>query len=169
MAIEQVDTASAYDRPSFSLGNRGARVLWGIVRLLLFRPSPRPMHAWRRMLLRSFGARVGRGAPVYPKAIIWAPWNLTIGEAAAIANDAELYNPSPISIGAYAVVSQGAYLCGASHDYRSPQFPLIHKPIVVSDHAWVAARAIVQMGITTGEGCVIGAGSIVTKNMPAWT
>jgi len=67
------------------------------------------------------------------------------------------------------VVSQGAYLCGASHDYTSWDFPLIAAPIVVGARAWVAARAIVHMGVTVGEGCVIGAGSVVTHDMPAWT
>lgn len=92
-----------------------------------------------------------------------------MGPHAAIADGAEVYNPSPISIGAFAVISQGAYLCGASHDYTSGRFPLTTKPIVVMDHAWVAARAIVQMGVTIGEGCVIGAGSVVIRDMPPWT
>jgi putative colanic acid biosynthesis acetyltransferase WcaF len=159
---------AAYDGPSFSFRNRAARASWNIVYVLLFRLSPRPFHGWRRFLLRVFGAQVGRGCHVYPKAIIWAPWNLTVGEAGAIADGADVYNPSPITIGAWAVVSQGAYLCGASHDYTSDRFPLTTKPIVVRDHAWVAARAIVQMGVTIGDGCVIGAGSVVTRDMPAW-
>jgi putative colanic acid biosynthesis acetyltransferase WcaF len=121
------------------------------------------------MLLRAFGAKIERGCHVYPKAIIWAPWNLSLGESAGIADGADVYNPTPITIGAFAVVSQGAYLCGASHDYTSSGFPLISQPIVISDHAWVAARAIVQMGVTIGTGCVIGAGSVVTRDMPEWT
>ena len=160
---------SAYTAPSFPLRNRAARALWGLVCALLFRMTPRPMHAWRRFVLRAFGAKVGRGCHVYPKAVIWAPWNLTLGEYAAVADGAEVYNPSPIAIGAFAVVSQGAYLCGASHDYTSNRFPLVSSAIVIGDHAWIAARAIVQMGVTIGTGCVIGAGSVVTRDMPEWT
>src|SRR3546814_1362494 len=63
----------------------------------------------------------------------------------AIADGAEVYNPSPVRIGEWAVVSQGAYLCGASHDYESPEFPLISQPISIGPHAWIAARAIVHM------------------------
>jgi putative colanic acid biosynthesis acetyltransferase WcaF len=66
-------------------------------------------------------------------------------------------------------VSQGAFLCGASHDYRLAGFPLTSAPIRIDAHAWIAARAIVTMGVTIGEGCVIGAGSVVTADMPAWT
>ncbi len=45
--------------PAFSGANRLARLLWGVCRVLLYRPSPRPFHAWRAMLLRTFGAKVG--------------------------------------------------------------------------------------------------------------
>jgi putative colanic acid biosynthesis acetyltransferase WcaF len=155
--------------PSFSLKNRAGRLLWNLVYALLFRLSPRPFHGWRNWLLRVFGARIGRDCHIYPKAIIWAPWNLETGPGAAIADGAEIYNPSLISIGEGAVVSQGAYLCGASHNYWEWRFPLVSRPITIGPFAWVAARAIVQMGIVIGEGCVVGAGSVVTRDMPAWS
>lgn len=155
-------------RSSFSLGNRAARQVWNIAWIFLFRPTPRSFHAWRRLLLRAFGARIGERAHVYAGAKIWAPWNLTVGREAGVADGADIYNPAPIEIGDYAVVSQGAYLCGASHDYTSWDFPLVSAPIVVGARAWVAARAIVQMGVTIGEGCVVGAGSVVTRDMPPW-
>lgn len=152
--------------PSFSPGNRIARQCWNVVSALLFRPSPRPLHAWRALLLRAFGARLGAGCHIYPKAAIWAPWNLECGDGACIADGAEIYNPSPIKIGAWSVVSQGAFLCGASHDYRTKKFPLIHGPITVGEGAWIGARAIVLMGIAVGKKSVVGAGSVVTKDVP---
>lgn len=158
-----------YTGPNYSLGNRVARVAWSVAWSLLFRFSPRPLHGWRRFLLRSFGATVGAGSRVYPRARVWAPWNLRLGQVVAVADDVEIYNPAQIDIGDFTVISQGAYLCGASHDYQRWQFPLIVRPITIGRHAWVAARAIVQMGVTIGEGCVIGAGSVVTRDMPPWT
>jgi putative colanic acid biosynthesis acetyltransferase WcaF len=159
----------AFARPSFSLGNRLRRAVWNLVYLSLFRFSPRPFHGWRRLVLRCFGTRMGRGCHIYPGAIIWAPWNLSLGDSACIGDRAEIYNPSPIEIGDYAVISQGAYLCGASHNYRLWEFPLVSDSIIIGKHAWVAARAIIHMGVRIDEGCVIGAGSVVTKNMPAWS
>ena len=156
-------------RPSFGLRNRVGRQIWNITWLLLFHPTPRPFHAWRRLLLRVFGAHIGPAVHIYAGARIWAPWNLVAHRAAAIADGAEVYNPSRIELGEYSVISQGAYLCAATHDYESWEFPLLSAPIVVGAHAWVAARAIVQMGVTIGEGCVIGAGSVVTHSMPEWT
>ena len=161
-------TTAALDA-TYTVRGRAARQVWNLVWLFLFRPTPRPFHAWRCFLLRCFGATIGRGAHIYAGARIWAPWNLVVGDDACIADGAEIYNPRRITLGERAVVSQGAYLCGASHDYTQWAFPLIAAPIDVGAHAWVAARAIVHMGVTVGEGTVIGAGSVVTRSMPAWT
>jgi putative colanic acid biosynthesis acetyltransferase WcaF len=94
---------------------------------------------------------------------------LECGRWACISNEAEIYNPVKVMLGEGAVVSQGAFLCAASHDYLDPAFPVIHGAIVVGQKAWVAARAIVLMGVTIGEGSVIGAGSVVTRDVPAHT
>src|SRR5258706_4760849 len=93
---------------SYTLAHQLARAAWGLVWLLLFRASPRPFHGWRRLLLRLFGARIGPGTRIYPAAIIWAPWNLETGKLVAIANGAEIYNPSLVKLGDYSIISQGA-------------------------------------------------------------
>lgn len=154
-------------RPYFSMRNRAARWWWEFACFFLFRPTPRPLHAWRSLLLCAFGARLGKRCHIYPGARIWAPWNLACGDDVAIADGAEIYNTSLIKIGDGAVISQAAYLCGASHDPDDPGFPLLSAPIIVERGAWVAARAIVMLGITLGENCVIGTGSVVTKSMPS--
>src|SRR5262249_10533314 len=81
-------------RPSFPLAHRARRQLWNIVALLLFRPSPRPAHAWRAFLLRLFGAQLGTDCHIYPRAEIWAPWNLRRDDTVGIADGAVIYNPS---------------------------------------------------------------------------
>lgn len=137
-----------------------------IVAALFFRPSPRLCHAWRAFLLRVFGAKLGARCHIYPRAVVWAPWNLECGDGVCIADGAEIYNPSPVRLGARVVVSQGAFLCGASHDYTTAEFPLISAPIVVGEGAWIAAHAIVLMGVAIGAQSVIGAGSVVTRDVP---
>ncbi|WP_345160954.1 WcaF family extracellular polysaccharide biosynthesis acetyltransferase [Pontibacter saemangeumensis] len=153
---------------SFSLRNRLGRAIWGFVYVLLFQFSPKPLHQWRAFLLRLFGAKVGIGVHVYPKVKIWAPWNLVLKDECGVANRAILYSMGKITIGRQAVISQGAHLCAGTHDYTVPGFPLVTQPIIIGNNAWLAAEAFVHPGITIGEGCVVGARSVVTQDMPMW-
>lgn len=167
MIIQQTQRTSG---PSFSLSNRVRRQLWNWVWLWLFRPSMRPMHAWRAALLRLFGAKLGRDARVYAGAKIWAPWNLVMGDHTAVADGVTLYNISKITLGDYATVSQGSHLCTGSHDYNSDTFQLIAAPITLERHVWVCAEAFISPGVTLPEGAVIAPRSVVTKPLrEAWT
>ena len=142
---------------SFSLGNRVVRVVWGIAWLLLARFTPPPLHAWRRLVLRAFGARVGRGARVHASVAIWLPRNLELGEQVLIGPGARLYNQGPIAIGAWSVISQRAYLCASTHRVDDPDFQLECRPIAVGERCWVATEAFVGPGVTMGDGAVLGA------------
>lgn len=142
---------------SFSLGNRVQRVIWGLAWLLLARFTPPPLHAWRRLVLRAFGARVGRGARVHASVRIWLPANLDLGEHCLIGPGVNLYNQGRIAVGAGTVISQGAHVCASSHDIADPHFQLVLRPIAIGKHAWIAAEAFIGPGTTIGDGAVIGA------------
>lgn len=159
----------AYRPSPHSRANKIARLAWGSVWLLLFRPSPKPCHAWRRMLLRLFGAEIGPGAVVHASARIWAPWNLTMGTCASLSHRVDCYAVDLISIGDYATVSQYSFLCAASHDIDAPDMPLVTAPIVIGAHAWVAADAFIGPGVVIGEGAVVGARACAFRAVPPWT
>jgi putative colanic acid biosynthesis acetyltransferase WcaF len=159
----------AYEGASYTLSNRLSRLTWQIVSMLFFRPSPVPMHWWRAALLRLFGARVARGAAIYPTVIVWAPWNLEMKRRSTLGRGVTCYNPALVSVGEEAVVSQGSHLCAASHDYNDPSFQLFAKPIQIGDRAWVGAECFVGPGVTIGEGAVLGARAVLFSDAPAWT
>jgi len=148
--------------------HRAGRVLWSLVHALLFRPSPRPMHGWRRWLLRSFGARLHGSAKVYPRARIWAPWNLVMEEGTTIADDVDVYCVDCIHLEPWSAVSQYSYLCGATHDFEDDRFPLVPKPIRIGARAWIAADVFIGPGAVIGEGAVVGARSSVYTSVPPW-
>ena len=161
--------ADPYLKASFSLKNRAARFAWSLCWGLLFRPSPRPFHRWRAFLLRRFGARLGPHCHIYPKCRIWAPWNLVCADAVSIGDEAEIYNPALITLGSHAIVSQQAYLCGATHDYNDPAFPLLSFAMTLGPYAWICARASVSPGVNVAEGAVLGLGSVATRDLEPWT
>ncbi|MBB5413418.1 putative colanic acid biosynthesis acetyltransferase WcaF [Paraburkholderia sp. HC6.4b] len=156
--------------PSFSLSNRFLRVLWGVIYIVFFVPTPRVFHAWRRWILRLFGATIGAGVHVYPRVRIWAPWNLSIGDFTGVANGVNLYSIERITLGERCTISQGAQLCTGSHDYNHPTFQLTAKPIIVGSDAWVCSEVFVCPGIHIAPGAVVGARSVVTRSLlDEWT
>jgi putative colanic acid biosynthesis acetyltransferase WcaF len=158
-----------YHRASFSFGNRCARLLWSTVYLLFYRPSPQPLYAWRRMLLRLFGAQIGPGCHFYPAGKVWAPWNLICEDFCTLADGAEIYNPSPVYLGSHCILSQQAYLCGATHDYNHPDFPMISYSMTLGAYSWICARASVSPGVNVGQGAVLGLGSVATRDLEPWS
>ncbi len=81
----------------------------------------------------------------------------------------EIYNPAPVSMGSHSILSQDAFVCGATHDYDDPAFPLIAYAMRIEAYAWVCARASVAPGVNLEEGAVLGLGSVATRNLEAWT
>jgi len=127
------------------------------------------MHAWRSMLLRVFGASIGPGCHFYPSGIVWAPWNLVSEDCCTLADRAEIYNPSPIYLESHCIVSQQAYICGATHDYNHPEFPMISYSMRLGAYSWICARACVSPGVRVGAGAVLGLGSVAADDLEPWT
>lgn len=142
---------------SFSLGNRLLRIVWMASWLVLARFTPPPLHGWRRLILRAFGARLGRGVRVHGSVIIWLPANLELGDHALIGPGVRLYNQGRIAIGARSVISQRAHICASTHDVRDPDFQLVLRPIAIGEQCWVAAEAFVGPGVSMGDHAVLGA------------
>lgn len=155
--------------PTFSFSNRLKRLVWQLVWLLTARWTPPPLHRWRILVLRAFGAQVSWRAYVYPDVEIWAPWNLSIADYGTLARGVNCYNIAHISLGMRAVVSQGAYLCTGTHEYWNPAFPLIAKSISIGRRSWVCAGAFVGPGVTVGDGAILAAKGAAFKDMDPWT
>lgn len=109
-----------------------------------------------------------RGCRIAPTCSIWAPWNLEIGDYTAIADGVDVYAMARITLGSKVTISQRSFLCTGTHDTRSLLRPLVTREIVIKDHVWVAAEAFIHPGCVLEEGCVVGARSVVTADLPAW-
>lgn len=155
---------------NLSLKNKATRALWGVVYNILFRTLPGPLfYNWRTFLLRLFGAKIGKNCKIRASVKIWAPWNIELGDFVALGQKTELYSVNKIVIGTKVAISQGAYICTASHDITRHGSPLVTAPILIRNFAWVAADAFIGMGVTIGEGAVVGARAAVFKDVEPWT
>ena len=145
------------------------RLLWSIVQNTLYRYSFHTWSRWRVLLLRLFGAKIGKKYLIRRTSRIYYPWLLEIGDLVVIGDRAEIYNLGRIIIGDRAMISQEAYLCAGTHDYTSLAMPLVTAPITIGADAWICARAFIGPGVTVGDGAVVGACAVAMKDVPAWT
>jgi len=158
-----------YTRSGWPFSVKLRRVLWAPFKLLFLRGSGRWLSPLRVYSLLLFGARIDRPVLIMDGVTVWHPWSLTLGRYCTLGRGVEVYNYANISVGEQATVSQETYLCSASHDFEDPTMPLIYHPIVIGAQAWLAAGCFIGPGVQVGEGAVVGARSVVVKDVPAWT
>jgi putative colanic acid biosynthesis acetyltransferase WcaF len=83
----------------------------------------------------------------------------------SLASGVDCYSVGRVVLGEDCIVSQRAYLCGASHDIHDPAFTLLLGDIHVGDGAWVATEAFVGPGVTVGRRAVVGARAVATRDV----
>lgn len=163
-----IDFFGGFQSP-YSKKSQFRRYLWYWTWLLLIRPLPKKFcNGWIRCWYRLFGARITPYSYIHPSARVFMPWNLEIGPYSTIGSHTDIYNAAPIILGRNCVVSERAYLCTASHNIQSSKHEQIEKSIILEDRSWVAAEAFVGMGVTIGEGAVVGARAAVFKDVEPW-
>ena len=149
----------------WSLRRRCALLAWDCAWSLTCRWTPKPLNPWRLVVLRLFGAKI-HGTPfVHQRARIQQPWNLTLHDRACLGDGANAYSLGPIVLHEDATIAQEAYLCTGTHDFSQTHLPLQTAPIIVGRGAFVGARAFVLPGLTLGERCIVGAMSVVTRDV----
>ena len=157
-------------RNRHGLMNMAIRLMWRSAWVFGARWTPRFMlNRWRAFILRCFGARIGSQCRLTSSMEVWVPSRLFIGNQVWIDRNVYLYNVERITIGDNAIISDGAFICTASHDITQGNFPLTTEPVTIGAGAWIAAHAKILPGITIGEGAVVGAGAVVTRDVEPWT
>jgi maltose O-acetyltransferase len=122
----------------------------------------------RLYLYRRIGMKVGKECVIRRGVYLGSPNELELGDGSFVGR-ASLYCTGGIKIGKNVNVSDGAVIITAKHDVNSPKFEAKYEPIRIEDWAWIATNAIVLAGITIGEGAVVAAGAVVTKDVPAYS
>lgn len=142
------------------------RGLWTFLIEPLVRWLPKFCSPIRIQALRWMGASIGPHCMISRGVKVLMPWNLIFEDYVAIGRDVDLYNFAPITVRRMTVISQNCYLCTGSHDFRQAHMPLVYHPITIGSECWLAADVFVCPGVSVADGVVVGARSLVTKDLP---
>jgi putative colanic acid biosynthesis acetyltransferase WcaF len=165
--LERIDQrqVSQFASP-WAMGHRAMRVLWEFCWFVFCSWTPKPLNGWRLFWLRVFDAKI-HGTPfVHQRARIAIPWNLTLHDRACLGDRANAYTLGEIEIHERAIVAQEAYLCTGTHDFGDPALPLQTAKISIGPRAFIGARVFVMPGVNIGAGAIVGACSVVTRDVP---
>lgn len=140
------------------------RILWYFTSLLIFQSYLFPFYKIKKLILILFGAKIGANFIIKPNVTIKYPWNLVIGNNVWIGEDVWIDNLDAVTINDSVCISQSVYLLTGNHNYKSINFDLITKPIVIKNGAWVGAKAIICPGVVIHSNAIVSVGSVLTKN-----
>lgn len=165
--VQQIDLSVPDNRELIRGAPFPVEAAWYFIGLPLLRCSLITSSAFRRWLLRLFGAKIGRRVHIKPGLRVKFPWYLEVGDYTWLGEDLWIDNLAQVTIAPHCCLSQGAYLCTGNHDWSSTNMRLFRRPIRCERGSWVGARCVVCPGVTLGPGAIAAAGSVIVRDIPA--
>lgn len=149
-------------------GNSIKRLLWYFCNLLFIKNAWNPISGLKVMMLRAFGARIGKGVVIKPSVNIKYPWNLEIGDYSWIGENVWIDNLVNVKIGSNVCISQGALLLCGNHNYKKSTFDLMVKEIDIQEGAWVGAKCTVCQGVVMYPYSMLCVGSVASHDLDSY-
>lgn len=173
---KEIDSKS-YNEISLQIDNKRnfrkciGNYITGYINYSLHRLSRFPSQRYRKFILKNvFKMEIGDNVVIYGGFEIREPWNITIGEGTIIGHEAKLDGRNGICIGKNVNLSTGVWIWTEQHDHEDELFRCLNKggAVIIDDRAWLSCRSIVLPRVHIGEGAVLAAGAIATKNLDSF-
>lgn len=146
-----------------------SRMCWNIAHFLFFTLLPDyGFNKIRIVILKIFGAQVGFTNQIPASVNILKPWKLVMEKNSCLSKGCDVYNFALVLLKANSIISKNTHLCTATHEYEKVGLPLTSAPITIGENVWIAADCFIGPGIVIGEGCVVGARSLVLNDLEPW-
>lgn len=161
---------STYDNSWYHPGTSKVWILvWIVVSTLFVRNPMIVSMTFKKMILRAFGAKIGKGVWVKPGVHIKYPWLLEIGDNCWIGENVWIDNLAKVTIGNHVVLSQGAMLLCGNHNYKKVGFDLMVGEIKLDNGVWIGARSIVCGEVTCQSHAILTVNSVLTQVMEPYS
>lgn len=127
-----------------------------------------PCHHFRRFFYRVAGIKIGKGSTIHTKARFYDPRNIFIGEDTIVGEGAVLDGRDKLTIGNHVDIASEVMIYNSQHDVNQENFFATNAPVTIEDYVFIGPRVIILAGVTVGKGAIIGAGAVVTKDVPPY-
>jgi putative colanic acid biosynthesis acetyltransferase WcaF len=146
----------------YSERNIFLNILWFLINNLFFN-SFLTFNSLKIKILKIFGAKIGNNLIIKNYVKIKFPWKLVIRDNVWIGEEVWIDNISNVIIESNCCISQGVYICTASHNFKRETFDLITEDIIIGESSWIGAKSIILLGAKVPKNSFVKAGSIFKK------
>jgi len=127
-----------------------------------------PSHSFRRFFYKLSAIKIGLGSTIHTGARFYDPRNIKVGEDTIIGEGVVLDGRAPIAIGDHVDMASEVMIYNSEHDINDENFAATDQPVVIKDYVFIGPRSIILPGVTIGEGAIVAAGCVVTKDVPPY-
>lgn len=127
-----------------------------------------PIWTLRKLSFRLAGVRIGKGTTIHMGAKFFRPSGVSVGDDTIIGDRAFLDGRDRLIIGNHVDIASEVMIYNSEHDISAADFHAISEPVEIKDYVFIGPRAIILPGVTIGEGAIVAAGAVVTKDVEAF-
>lgn len=125
-----------------------------------------PSHLFRRTIYQLSGIKIPQSSTIHLGATFFNPNGVKIGDNSIIGDHCFLDGRAPLTIGNHTDIASQVLIYNDEHDINSPTFANSFGPVIIGDYVFIGPRAIILPNIKIGNGAVVAAGAVVTKDIP---